>query len=311
MTAPTVAALSARLAENEVVLIDGATGTELERRGVAMIEGAWCGAGTLSNPAELQAVHESHIAAGAQLITANTYASSRHILQQGGFDEADFVAANRNAIEVALAARAASGNDGVVIAGSISTTEQGGEPPAPEVEAQNYRDQAKLLADAGAELLMIEMMRDVSRTLLCIDAALTVGLPVWVGMACVLDEQGVPVMCISGEPLADAVVALGDRPIDVLSIMHTEVEDIDACLDVIEQHWDGPIGVYAQTGVWAPPHWKFIDVITPDEYTAACKGWVERGVRVIGGCCGIGPEHIHDLHQSLPVGSAQPSNASS
>ncbi len=299
MIAPNVLALNTRLAQNEIILIDGATGTELERLGAEMIEGAWCGAGTLSNPVELQAVHESHIHAGAQVITANTYASSRHILQQTGFGEDDFVTANRRAIEIALAAREASGKHDVVIAGSLSTTEQGGTPPAPDVEAQNYRDQAKLLADVGAELIMVEMMRDVARTLLCTDAALTAGLPVWVGLSCVLDESGTPVMCVSGEPLVDAVVALADRPIDVLSIMHTEVADIDACLDVVDEHWEGPVGVYAQTGVWEPPNWRYIDVISPDEYASACEGWVGRGVQVIGGCCGIGPEHIAHLQSSL------------
>lgn len=296
MIAPSMQALTSRLAQNEVVLIDGATGTELERRGAEMVEGAWCGAGTLSNPVELKAVHESHIEAGAQVITANTYASSRHILQQGGFDENDFVVANTRAIEIALAAREASGKHDVVIAGSVSTTEQGGTPPPPEVEAQNYRDQVALLVDAGVELLMVEMMRDVERTLLCVDAALTSGLPVWVGLSCVLDESGGPVMCVSGEPLADAIAALLDRPVEVLSIMHTEVAEIDACLDVVERLWDRTVGVYAQTGLWEPPNWRYTDVISPEDYTAACLGWMDRGVQVIGGCCGIGPEHIAHLH---------------
>ncbi len=294
-----VSALHDRLARDEVVIIDGATGTELERNGVPMVQGAWCGASTLTHPEVLQAVHESHIAAGAQLIIANTYASSRHILEQAGYGEDDFVTANRAAIEIAIAGRDASAAPQVVVAASISTTEQSGEVPPAGIERRNYEDQARIQADSGAEVLVLEMMRDIPRTLLAIEAAATVGLPLWVGLSCVM-RNGEPVMHMGEEPLGDAIAAIADYPIEVLSIMHTETEDIDACLDSVQPMWDGPLGVYAQTGKWIHPNWQFIDVVSPAQYGKDCTRWVGRGVQVVGGCCGIGPEHISHLSEVLP-----------
>ena len=75
-----------RLADGEVILIDGATGTELERRGVPMRDGAWCGDVVRTHPDVLRAVHESHIAAGAQLVISNTFATSRHLLAAAGIE---------------------------------------------------------------------------------------------------------------------------------------------------------------------------------------------------------------------------------
>ena len=77
--------------------------------------------------------------------------------------------------------------------------------------------------------------------------------------------------------------------------MHTEVADVDACLDVVEEMWVGPVGVYAHSGDYIDGKWVFNSVINSTAYAAAAEGWCNRGVRVIGGCCGVGPTHIHAL----------------
>ena len=74
--------------------------------------------------------------------------------------------------------------------------------------------------------------------------------------------------------------------------MHTEVEDIEACLEVLQANWSGLIGVYAHSGEFVAPNWIFNDTISPEDYAYAAKTWMGRGVQVIGGCCGIGVEHI-------------------
>lgn len=286
-----------RLAAGELILIDGATGTDLERRGVPMVENAWCGASALTHPDDLVAVHRAHIEAGAEVIIANTYASSRHVLEGAGVGE-HFEELNRVGVELALRARAELGRPEVVVAGSISTTEQGNEVPSLEVARANYAEQAEILAAAGAELIVLEMMRDLEHTHVALDAAIATGLPIWLGISCVV-KDGVPWMWREDVTVADFLPTLDGKPIELIAVMHTETEDIDACLDVVDEHWDGPIGVYAQSGVFEPPVWKFIDVISAEDYGTACQRWIDRGVQVIGGCCGIGHEHISHLHEML------------
>ena len=77
--------------------------------------------------------------------------------------------------------------------------------------------------------------------------------------------------------------------------MHTEVSYVDACLDVVEEMWTGPVGVYAHSGNYVGGKWIFNSVISPTDYATAAEGWRSRGVRVIGGCCGVGPTHIRAL----------------
>ena len=102
-----------RLDEGSVVILDGGTGTELERRGVPMNNQAWCGPATLDHLSVLEAVHLDYIAVGADVITANTFASSPLMLEPAGFGD-QFEAINRAAIQTAHRAREASGRTDVV-----------------------------------------------------------------------------------------------------------------------------------------------------------------------------------------------------
>ena len=88
--------------------------------------------------------------------------------------------------------------------------------------------------------------------------------------------------------------------------MHSEVEHIAPTLEVMGKKWDGPLGAYAHSGYWNRPNWNFDSVISPENYLEAARGWVDAGARLIGGCCGIGPDHIRLLNEDLtqiPTGS--------
>jgi homocysteine S-methyltransferase len=289
------AALKQRLDAGKTILIDGGTGTELERRGATMIEGAWCGAGGLSEPDLLQQIHEDYIKLGAEVVVANTFASSRHICEQGGFGDR-FESANRSSVAAAIRARDAVGP--VVVAGSVSTTHQGGPQPPPDVAARNHADQAMILADEGCDLLIAEMMRDVDMTNTLLDAVRPTGLPLWVGFS-VVDRDGEIWMIEEAMSFADGLAQIDLSDVDLVAIMHSEVAAVDAALDVLAETWSGPTGVYAQTGGWVPPNWQFIDMISPTDYSAAATRWASTGVQVLGGCCGIGPEHIADMADLL------------
>lgn len=288
--------LAPRLAAGETILIDGATGTELELLAVPTVENAWCALASLVSPEAVLDVHRRNLQVGAELIIANTFVCSRHVLESAGHGD-QFELLNRRGIELALQARNESRCDAVV-AGSISTTTQGLEPPSFDVAATNFADQVKIQAEAGAEMFVLEMMRDIELTQAILDAVHPTGVPVWVGYSCELVD-GEPWLISRQYRLVDALAAIEGQAIELVAIMHTEVDDTDACLDVVFEHWAGPVGVYAHTGGWAPPNWIFENMISADDYATAAARWVERGVQAIGGCCGIGPDHIAVLGRRL------------
>ncbi len=295
--------LTPRLSAGETILIDGATGTELELLAVPTVENAWCALASLISPEAVLDVHRRNLEVGAELIIANTFVCSRHVLESAGHGD-QFELLNRRGIELARQARDESGRDAVV-AGSISTTTQGLEQPPFEVAAANFADQVAVQADAGVELFVLEMMRDIELTQSILDAIRPTGIPVWVGYSCELAD-GEPWLIYRNVKLVDALAAIADQPIELVAIMHTEVDDIDPCLDVVFEQWSGPVGVYAHTGGWAPPNWIFENMISADDYATAAQRWVQRGVQVIGGCCGIGPDHVAVLGHRLGLTPAAP-----
>jgi homocysteine S-methyltransferase len=282
--------LMERLHKGNQILIDGATGTEIERRGVPMVDNAWNGGGALTHPEIVRQVHEDYILCGAQIVITNTFSTSRHVLKDAGLEE-HFEMLNRRGVELVVEARINTNKPDVLVAGGIthwSFTRQ--LPPHDQLKG-NVEQQSTIMAKAGADLIMLEMMSDVERTLILLKAARMSGLPVWVGFSCNIDEKG-EVRLLDGPTLAEGVAAIKDHDVPMLCIMHTEVEHIDACLDVIQEHWSGPVGVYAHSGKFVAPNWIFTDTISPEDYASAVKIWLKRGVQVIGGCCGIGIEHI-------------------
>jgi len=238
-------------------------------------------------------VHEDYLRLGAEIIISNTFATHYYALQDAGEAER-FAQYNRRGVELAIEARDSLQKPIALVAAGISYWSwSGNHPTAENLKAVTER-QVEILADAGTELFMLEMMIDIDKLMILLNAARSTGLPIWVGFTCQLNTQGI-VGLRNGEPLSDALAAIEDHQIDLVNIMHTEVQDIDACLDTVQLNWSGPIGVYAHSSDSVDHRWIFNNTISPTDYCAAARRWIDRGVSVIGGCCGIEPRHIEQL----------------
>lgn len=184
--------LARRLADGQVVVLDGAVSTELQRRGVPADPTAWFGSANLGYLDAVQALHEDYIRAGAEVIIANTHSTSRAALEPAGLG--DRVAEiNRKAVEAALRARDAAAGRPVAVAGSISSfipAAMGSEDHTDLRDLATFREQATILADAGVDLLALEMMDSASYGLAAVQAACETGLPVWLGMSPIRFESG-------------------------------------------------------------------------------------------------------------------------
>lgn len=299
------AEIERRLRRGGLVMLDGGTGTELQRRGAAMDPEAWCGPATLDNVALLEAIHRDYIAAGADVVTANTFASSRLMLRPAGFADR-FEEINRTAVAAALRARAASGRADVLVAGSLSHMcplvgggAQADLARAPSVAemAEAFGELAGLLKDEGCDLILLEMMYEPERMDPAFRAAAQTGLPVWAGFSA---RRGADGRVLGFAPdrdiaLGDLFQVLGDFDVAAAGVMHTPSNLIGEAIAVLRGAFGGPLMAYPDSGYFTMPHWRFEDVIPPDELLAFATGWVEDGVRIVGGCCGLSPAHIAAL----------------
>jgi homocysteine S-methyltransferase len=303
------ASVDKRLRNGDIVLLDGGTGSELQKRGVAMDSEAWCGPATLENVSVLEEIHRDYIAAGADIITANTFASSRLMLEPAGFADL-FEEINRAAVAAAHRAREASGRDGVLVAGSLSQMcpmaadtdrpDLDREPP-PEVMLAGFEELALLLRDAGCDLILLEMMYYPQRIPLAFEAAHATGLPVWAGFSARRDEAG-DVVSFAPErsiPFADILGILDEVDVQAAGLMHTPADLIGEAIAILRRQYGGPLTAYPDSGYFRMPDWQFEDIIAPEVLVDFARTWVEDGVQVLGGCCGLSPTHIAHLRQAF------------
>lgn len=284
------------------VVIDGGMGTQLEKIGVPMDDKVWSSRAVLSHPNAVRQVHEDFITAGAEVIITNTFAAARHMLEPGGL--ADHVKdINLNAVKLAQQARDSAAEGPVAIAGSICEWAPTDDPEwhTPGAIGRSTREQAGLLAEAGVDLIALEMCEKTTFSVAATSAALEIGLPVWIGVSARTHKDGGPLSVFSYEDpdFESLVKCLAGYPAMMMNIMHTPVPDVEKAMEVVKRYWNRPVGIYPESGYFTMPNWHFVDVIEPEALVKAAQTWIGNGARMVGGCCGLGPEHISALRQAL------------
>jgi len=81
--------------------------------------------------------------------------------------------------------------------------------------------------------------------------------------------------------------------------MHSETKNITKGLQEIKGKWNGHLGAYPHKGTYVRPNWNFDKNYTPEMYSEDMQGWVDQGVRIIGSCCGMGPEYTYELKRNF------------
>ncbi len=309
--------LEQRLADGQVMLLDGAVGTELQALGVPIGQTAWAAVALHSHPETVRFLHDSYLRAGVDILTTNTYSAARHCLEPLGMGDLTREL-NLRAVYLALEARdrSASGRP-IAIAGSVSNFGiMTGSEPLPDKFAgrwsdyseaavrRNLHEQAQILADGGVDLLLVESTGTVRHRQWVTEACLATGLPTWIGFKCRLQEGDVMSGYREEVPFAqslDQTLSLGG---DGVSLFHSTVEATTAGLPVIREKWSGPIAVYpdADRTDYVDRHQDQSQTTrtSPAEFLGLAQGWVAAGAQVIGGCCGFGLDYIRPLRAALP-----------
>jgi S-methylmethionine-dependent homocysteine/selenocysteine methylase len=301
-----------RLTSGERLLLDGATGSELQLRGVNVSKGltqdgkrlgAWSATAMGDAPEIVRQVHEDYLKVGADILTTNSFWTNSYKLGLVGL--ADRAAAyTRLAGEIAVEARDRLRPEALV-AGGMAPPHGGLEPVDPVDLPREFAMQARELAAAGVDLLLLEYIGYVDDCVAAVDAVAFTGLPVVLGLRHVTPDGGMQ----AGESFADLVAALGTRHVDAILLMCTEPETTTFCLPRLRDAFRGPIGAYANIGygqaetVPKEPGQQFHKIetgtCTPEIYADYGRTWLDLGAQIVGGCCATRPSHIAALRAMM------------
>jgi S-methylmethionine-dependent homocysteine/selenocysteine methylase len=284
---------------DRTVLLDGGMGRELRMRGVPILDTIWSANALVVAPEVVRDVHRDYLAAGAEIITTNSYGIIRSELAKEGIEHR-FAELNRMAGALAEEARAASGGKGW-IAGSLPPLRGSYRPDLvgsfAEIEPL-YEEQANLLAPY-CDVMLCETMSSAAEAVAAATAAAKTGLPVWVSWTLHEDNSG---RLRSGETVAEAAKAIAHLPVSAYLVNCCSPESIAAAMPALSR-LGRPAGGYANAFRPVPEDWvmdrdgllSLRDDLDPAHYAEHAAGWQARGARILGGCCGTGPSHIAEL----------------
>lgn len=295
--------LTARLGAQAPLILDGPTGSELERGGFQSHETLWTARAAELAPSLLYDVHRSYLDAGADLLTANTFRTTAWAAEQAGFAASG--ARGWLARSVAIAREACAGAPGPRwVLGSMAPLADCYHPqktPPDAILRREHARTAEWLAAAGCDGILIETQGSGREAQIAVAAAQLTGLPVLVSF--LPDPSPGEVRLLGGDPLrdcAEACLSLGAAGV-LVNCAHVEV--LARALSELR-----PlrcfIGAYANAArmvmTAGEPAW------IPDEPDVASDALVRAGVafwrggaRLLGACCGFGPDALALLAQAI------------
>ena len=288
------------------VILDGGMGGELIRREVIPRGELWSAQALLDAPDTVLAVHADYIAAGARIIITNSYSTIPSYL--GKLDLTDrYQELTDLAGKIARQAAEAAAHP-VQVAGSLPPLDESYRPdlaPADEEALPIYRNLARAL-DPHVDLFLCETMSCIRESVNALRAAREQAghdKPVYVSWT-LSETPGAGLR--SGETIEDAVQAVAEFQPDAYLFNCTSPESISVGLKSLSALTDRPTGAYPNR-LSIPDGWTLdndvatgyrIDLEVAD-FLRYAADWRKAGASIIGGCCGIGPEYISALRDSL------------
>lgn len=286
----------------EPVLLDGATGTELLRRGVSTRLPLWSAHALVDEAGQrtLRAIHEDYARAGADIVVTNTFRTNIRALDRAG-RKSDWSKLNRRAVQAARDGVALSGRSALV-AGGVAPLEDCYSPhlvPEYDICYDEHRRQAELLTQLGVDLILIETMNCAREAKAALRAAAETGADVVISLC-----PKPPAQLLSGEELDRVVPELldvGGENLNGILLNCATPETMETCYPNLVALAAGmPHGLYPHIGEPDETEgWKLPPEEEPGPFADRLLNWVDAGARFIGGCCGTTPQHIEALKSRI------------
>src|SRR5258706_1417502 len=220
--------LKSRLNRGELIVLDGALGTELERRGIPTPLPLWSAQALLDAPDTIRDIHEDYVRAGADIVTANTFRTTPRTLAKAG-RAGDAERLTERAVQLAReAVERARGAREVLVAGALAPLEDCYRPdlyPDAAAAEREHAEQAVRLARQGVDLILIETMNSSAEAKAALRGAKPAGVPVLVSFLCKNPRE-----IWNGELLADAVRAVEPFKPDAILVNCVPPGEVADCL---------------------------------------------------------------------------------
>lgn len=283
-----------------MLYLDGGIGSEMDKR--VLIDSrqinddpSWCGTYHMHHSQILKKLYEEYIAAGSNIISANTYSCLQYLFKN--CSKSDMFNIIDNAVDIANEIK--EKHPGVLIAGCISAH------GCDDVSLEDIESSLNLLQTRlihkKVDMILVEMVQSVKVGKLMTKSVLNSPVPVYLGFSIIRGQNGNLLLKKDQSPFDCNIISEileTNSFVHAIGIMHSDVSLIYEAFTILQNVWKGPLMLYPDAGIFKNNKWvnkseesKEYEIV--NEVVSICKSFPQ--VIMIGGCCGLGPSYIHKL----------------
>ena len=281
------------------LIMDGAMGTELMRRGIELPLPLWSSMSNIDQFDQVMNIHKDYIEAGSDILTANTFRTTPRTFIKAGYSQNESEIISEQCCNMAIeAAKHAVKKENTLIAGSVAPLEDCYEPlhfPGKEIAKKEFQLIIDRIIRKGVDILLFETMGNYEEIESVLQVSNHVDIQRWLSI--VLKNKN---SILDGTELQKVVELANKNKIDMVLINCTPVNIILEALDIFLGYRKGKWGVYPNAGENMPTkEGEFVSKLDDESFCKAIQDYITLGASVVGSCCGSTPNTVRKISNMI------------
>ena len=281
------------------LIMDGAMGTELMRRGIELPLPLWSSMSNIDQFDQVMNIHKDYIEAGSDILTTNTFRTTPRTFIKAGYSQNESEKISEQCCNMAIeAAKHAVKKENTLIAGSVAPLEDCYEPlhfPGKEIAKKEFQLIIDRIIRKGVDILLFETMGNYEEIESALQVSNHVDIQRWLSI--VLKNKN---SILDGTELQKVVELANKNKIDMVLINCTPVNIILEALDIFLGYRKGKWGVYPNAGENMPTKdGEFVSKLDDESFCKAIQDYITLGASVVGSCCGSTPNTVRKISNMI------------
>ncbi len=277
-------------------VLDGAMGTELIRKGVHLPLPLWSAEANITHPETVLSIHQDYTAAGADIITTNTFRTTTYTYRKAGLSQQHAKERAKDSLMSAVDLARKAGGESIQVAGSMSAVEDCYSPdlfPGKGAAEDTYGEMVEWFTGAGVDILLFETMGNMDEIEVALSVSKNNSIFRWLSLILKDSEH-----LLDGTALISCLNYITEQSVSCLLMNCNKIETMNSSLDLFLSHWEGDWGLYPNLGKTDFEN-DYFDIIDETKFTEYIERYLDMEPTVIGACCGSTPHHIKQLKEMI------------
>jgi len=277
------------------LIMDGAMGTELMRRGIKLPLPLWSSMANIRQYKHVKEIHKEYIESGSNVITTNTFRSTPRTFTKAGYSDVNALKLSKQSFNMAVkAANTARKDKNILIAGSIAPLEDcyiPNEFPGKLIGKNEFQFITDMVSNSGVDIILFETMGNYDEIKTALQVSENIKMEKWLSI--ILKDKN---HLLDNTNIEKVIGLASELKIDMLLINCTSTKIITDALPSFLKFWKGKWGTYPNAGKSMPTKdGVFTKIVSDHHFTKEIRHYISLGASLVGSCCGSTPDTVRKI----------------